>query len=133
MKIYDIKNWKKIGYPRTPCRWIGKEKVKTVTLVRMSCGGGMGGASWLEILEKTEVQPGLNKYKRVDGSFVTLNGNFIVDAEDRKMLVLDYVANNPSLDDGETHERVGFIGIENGYTIVDGFSDWQRFDIICKR
>ena len=68
----------KIYLPYNNCEWVGKPKVSSVIIVRMSCGGGMGGSCWNEYLLDKEIKEGINNYTRIDGIKVALNSKYVV-------------------------------------------------------
>ena len=68
----------RIYFPLTPCEWLDKPKVEKIIVVRMSCGGGMGGSRWNEYLLDDDIKDGLNTYTRVDGIKVKINSAYVV-------------------------------------------------------
>lgn len=55
-------------------------KSKQVLLVKISCGGGMGGSSWNEVVEPPEeIKPNtLQDFRTVEGEEITVNTAYVV-------------------------------------------------------
>ena len=78
-------------YPMTPSRWLDKQPTyRNIVRVRMTCGGGMGGAQWFEHL----VGVTLNDLAKADrfftardfnGKTVMINTNYVVEAKPFKI------------------------------------------------
>jgi hypothetical protein len=51
--------------------------------IRMSAGGGMGGACWFEYIleDPSTIENNLSQFTRVDGRKIVLNKNYMVKAE----------------------------------------------------
>ena len=84
MKNFEYLESAIMNKPKTPSTWIGEPKYTPVTRIKISCGGGMGGASWYEYVHKVTEIPAntLVKFKRFDGKEFMLNTSFVVCAED---------------------------------------------------
>ena len=71
-----------IGKPMTPSEWIGDAIYTPVSRIKMSCGGGMGGSSWYETVERIDIDNvDLNKpliVTTIDGNKKMLNPRYIV-------------------------------------------------------
>lgn len=68
---------------KTLSKWIGAT-YKSITRIRLSCGGCIGGASWFEYVEKLDnIEPNtIVKCRRFDGKEIRINTAFVVDTED---------------------------------------------------
>lgn len=68
----------KIYLPVSPSKYLSKPKVSSVIVVKMSCGGGMGGSCWNEYLLDKDIKDGLNTYTRIDGIKIKINSKYVV-------------------------------------------------------
>ena len=68
----------KIYLPLSPSKYLSKPKVSSVIVVKMSCGGGMGGSRWNEYLLDKDIKEGLNTYTRIDGVKIKINSKYVV-------------------------------------------------------
>ena len=88
----------KMYLPNTPSRFVGKPKVIKVKRVKMTCGGGMGGASWDEYIvdlpESTE--QGLIKVTNYKGEKMTLNTRYVVKIVDSQIVAITTDSQNPN-------------------------------------
>ena len=98
--MYDIPyiTKSKLGLPMTPAKWVGEPTYKPVTRLRITCGGGIGGSSWYEYVERENVFPSnkLHCFTRIDGKKITINTAFIVEAEDFRLVTVAFWNENPS-------------------------------------
>lgn len=71
-----------IGLPMTPSSWMGDAIYTPVSRIKMSCGGGMGGSSWYETVERIDIDNiDLDKpliVTTIDGNKKMLNPRYIV-------------------------------------------------------
>ena len=71
-----------VGLPMTPSSWMGDAIYTPVSRIKMSCGGGMGGSSWYETVERIDIDNvDLNKpliVTTIDGNKKMLNPRYIV-------------------------------------------------------
>ena len=88
----------KMYLPNTPSKFVGKAKVIKVQKVKMTCGGGMGGASWDEyIVDFPEsIESGLVKVTNHKGKKMTLNTRYIVKIVDSQIVVITTDSQNPT-------------------------------------
>lgn len=68
----------KIYLPNCPSKWSSKPKVSKIIIVRMTCGGGMGGSCWNEYLKADKIIDGINDYERIDGIKIAINSKYVV-------------------------------------------------------
>ena len=88
----------KIYLPVSPSKYLSKPKVSSVIVVKMSCGGGMGGSCWNEYLLDKDIKDNmeiLNQLKKNDNN---ISGK---EAEIREM-ILEAV--------GATAKEIPFVG-----------------------
>lgn len=71
-----------------PSKWVGCPEYMFITKLRMSCGGGIGGSSWYEYVERLKDIPSntVIKVKRYDGKEIFINTSWLVEAEDYKLV-----------------------------------------------
>lgn len=73
-----------IGFPMTPSRWVGDIAYRPMTQIHMTCGGGLGGASWEEYVERIDlddIKPdAMLKVEKYDGTVMVINTKYIVSA-----------------------------------------------------
>ena len=71
----------------SPSDWAGEPEYMFVTKIHMSCGGGMGGSSWYEYVERLRDIPSnkIIKAKRYDGKEIFINTMWLVGAENFKL------------------------------------------------
>ena len=76
-----------IGYPCSPCEFIGSEE-KKVSKVKMSCGGGVGVSKWYEYGEFENLDSNkLCKFTdAITGETKTINTSFVVKIESGTMV-----------------------------------------------
>ena len=76
-----------LGREYSPSRWTGIAKYKHITRLRMTAGGGMGGACWYEYVERlTEIPSNqIIDVKRYDGKQICINTSYVVCAENFKL------------------------------------------------
>jgi hypothetical protein len=75
-----------IGKPMTPSKWVNDEPTyKPITRIKMTCGGGMGGSSWYEYVNRInmeDIRPNdMLLVTDIDGRQKLLNTNYIVSVE----------------------------------------------------
>lgn len=88
----------KMYLPNTPSRFVGNAKVIKVQKVRMTCGGGMGGASWYEYVVDFPETPrhDLVKVTNYKGEKMTLNTAYVVKVEDSQIVAITTDSKNPT-------------------------------------
>ena len=106
-KINDIET---IGYPMTPGYWVGDPEYIDVFRIKMTCGGGMGGAQWYELVDntgRTLEQFGKDLLKQeittlltYDGRKVMVNRAYIVKVEEATIVMRVYHSDNPNYQKG---------------------------------
>lgn len=124
-KVY---NKDSIGVPMGPARWEGEPKYEDVVLVYITCGGGMGGASYYHILKNDAsgfinggmvCAPALHD----DGKFrdMLINTNYIVSAEPLTLVTMKLHNENKNYEVGDT--TVGIL-LEKGNKLT--FKQYNR-------
>ena len=100
-----------IGFPMTPSRWLdSKPRYTDVLRVRMSCGGGIGGAQWFEFLCGV-TQKDLISAERfitttnIDGEELLLNVYNIVEARPFKIATARFHSDNHNFTVGDYTAR----------------------------
>lgn len=95
-----------IGVPMTPGHWVSKSVEYTpITRLRMSCGGGIGGAQWFEYVNRVP----LDELAEMKSAIVTtwngkrklINMNYVVEAEKFTIAKAVYDSTNPNFQKGE--------------------------------
>ncbi len=107
MKIYErfkdnpLQRNDTVGLPFTPGWFIGEFKVTPVTVIKMSCGGGIGGAQWelyvtpIDFTQLRRVERFIEVHT-IDGDDVLINVNNIVDVHKRWIHEIKYTSTNPT-------------------------------------
>ena len=87
----------KMYLPNTPSKFVGKAKVLKVKKVKMTCGGGMGGASWDEYVVDFPETPkcDLIKVTNYKGEKMTLNTRYVVKVTDSQIVIITTDSQNP--------------------------------------
>ena len=88
----------KVGYPMTPSEWSGEPVFTEITRVKVSCGGGMGGASWYEYVKKIPMCfnfENMIPMERIDGKYISVNPKWIVMTEDFMFVRVPYTTKHP--------------------------------------
>ena len=94
-----------IGRPFTPGAWASTEKnIESISIIRMTCGGGMGGAQWKIYAkriayDKFTADPNLRfmEVTTIDDEVLLINTNYIVDVDNTiSVHSIDYESENPS-------------------------------------
>ncbi len=106
--IFDkIETKTTIGKPLTPSTWIGEPKYYPITRIKITCGGGMGGSSWYEYvdripLDKFEDFTGkMLRVKTVDGNEKLINPNYVVEVDSEiTMICATLNSQNPHFEKG---------------------------------
>ena len=95
-----------IGVPMTPGHWVSKSvEYMPITRLRMSCGGGIGGAQWFEYVNRVP----LDELAEMKSAIVTtwngkrklINMNYVVEAEKFTIAKAVYDSMNPNFQKGE--------------------------------
>lgn len=73
-----------LGREYTPSKWAGLPTYKQITRLRMTAGGGMGGACWYEYVDRLAEIPSneMIEVKRYDGKLIRINTSYVVHSED---------------------------------------------------
>ena len=84
MEQFEYRKDAELGKKKNPSYWEGEPEYTPITRIRMSCGGGMGGAQWFEYIYRLGKIPSntIMKVKRYDGKVISLNTSYVVSAED---------------------------------------------------
>ena len=114
-------NW--INLPCTPSEWTTQPEYQKITEITLTSGGGMGGKTWKEYVEKTILKPHtLQKVTRIDGKQITINTDYVTYAEDFVLVTAEYYTENTYR--GEGYHEVNFLveeGVEVG--LMDKYGD----------
>ena len=104
MKIYEkfkdnpLKESGSVGLPFTPGRFIGKFNAVPITAIKMSCGGGMGGAQWKLYVERIDfdkfMPSSFLKVKTIDGEEILINTRNVVDVQNLLLHMIKYTSTN---------------------------------------
>ena len=88
----------KMYLPNTPSKFIGMAKVIKIKKVKMTCGGGIGGASWDEYVVDFPETPKCDLIKVTDykGKKMTLNTRYIVKVTDSQIVMIATDSKNPN-------------------------------------
>lgn len=89
-------NGKYVGFPCTPSRWTGNPLYEKITVLTMTCGGGMGGSKWKEYVLRVKNIPSntTQEYTTLDGKKIKLNSAYLVKAEDFTLVKIGYETSN---------------------------------------
>lgn len=92
-----------LGKIYTPSEWIGKPEYTSVTRLRMTCGGGMGGSSWYEYVHRVAgiSSNAIVRFIRYDGKPIIINTAYIVEAEDFTLATVKLRLGEPDADEEE--------------------------------
>ena len=104
------------GKPMTPSRWEDKAPTyREVTRIKMTCGGGMGGESWYEVVERIDFDDFTpDKFitaRNWKGKEICINPNYIVKVE-------QFTLASAILDSQNTNYKVGLH--EYNWLVEDG-------------
>lgn len=120
----------RIGMTCSPCAMPNVIETKNVLLIKMSCGGGMGGAQWDELVVDDGKEIPSNALRTfvlaVDGTEKTINTAFVVNITPKKMLrVYDDITEWRNYHKKEVKkackERIFAIDREQKWVIVDAY------------
>ena len=72
--------------PMTPGKWVGRPSYLKITRLKMSCGGGLGGSTWYEYVQRISLpelakKPDSLVFRTWNGQEIFLNKSYIVKAE----------------------------------------------------
>ena len=109
LRDFDLLPRKKttVGLPKTPATWVGEPTYTEIMRIKVTCGGGMGGSSWYEYVDRHDfktVNVGgveMVKYKRYNGEKVTLNPHYIVTIQNFTLFTAIYDSRNSNFDIGK--------------------------------
>lgn len=79
----------KIGVPKSPCKKQNIEIVGPVSVVMMTCGGGMGGCQWKEygsFVKEPEIGKMAKFISATTGEEITINPAYIVNIKTKKLV-----------------------------------------------
>ena len=96
-KIEELGNDLILGCPLGSSRWVGEPIYEEITAIRITCGGGLGGSSWLEYVKRidlTKENDDLIKVTRIDGKVITINRRYVVSTEDYTLVTMNYQSYN---------------------------------------
>lgn len=102
--------------------------VRNVLLITMSCGGGIGGSCWKELVLDEDAKIPSNELRTftdaISGKDITLNTSFVVKIEPKKMLKV--------YDDITAHRNYGKKVCERAwverYIVLDREQKWECVD-----
>jgi len=131
MADYEFKNYfgsiyKKdtFGIPMTPSRWVSHNvNYMPITRIKMSCGGGLGGAQWYEYVERIPFDTFMENcdrtiaVKAIDGNDIKnklINLRFMVSADEFTVATMKLNSQNPNFKKGIYIYRVL---LEDGHKI----------------
>lgn len=93
-------------YPMTPARWLDdKPTITNILRLRMTCGGGVGGAQWFEYVKDTDFSV-LSRTSRfvetenIDGEKMLINADYIVEAKPFRIASAMLHSDNPHFTKG---------------------------------
>lgn len=106
--ISNVYNKNTFGRPMTPGNWVAtSEDVQyiPVTRLKMSCGGGVGGAQWYEYIQRIPLEELAAKDRIVavtwDGKRKLINLRNVVTADEYTIASAVYHSGNPNFPVGE--------------------------------
>lgn len=108
-----------MGVPCTPGYWISdKVTYEPITMLRISCGGGIGGAQWCEYVKRISFEDLCNNEKiiveTVDGEKIWINTRWVVEAHQYNIAKAVYHSDNK---DSYTGDNEFCRLVEEGHTI----------------
>lgn len=122
----DVKEREKMAHviekklPLSPAKWVSEPRYKKISRIRMSCGGGLGGAQWFEYVYRVdheELSKKFIKVERIDGKEIIINTSNVVDIEDFTLVEAQYYNNNDNFPIGE-------------FTATGLIEDWQIVKLV---
>jgi len=103
-KLYESDVLKR---PMTPSKWVTKDVYyQPITRIKMSCGGGIGGSTWYEYVDRIPLEAlaavgtGGMVFHTFDGKDVLLNMDYIVKAEQFTVACAVLNSENPNFPKG---------------------------------
>lgn len=93
----DKLNGKYIGFPCTPSKWTHEPEYKKISVITMSCGGGMGGSKWREYVERIPMNNPLNgiqTFTPIEGNDIRLNPQYMVKITNLTLVTVRYETTN---------------------------------------
>lgn len=118
-----------IGYPCSPCEFIGSEE-KEVSRVKMSCGGGMGGSVWYEYgkFDNLDSNKLCEFTDAITGEKKTLNTSFVVKIESGTIVKMSFDTTahanyNTKICKKQTHTIYRYIKTSDDYEMKDKYVD----------
>lgn len=87
----------KVGLPSTPAQWVPETlSFEEFLEVRMTAGGGLGGASWYEYIKKMPLPSNqLIEVTDIDGNEKLINTAYVVTVEPVTVMFAHYRSQNP--------------------------------------
>lgn len=88
-----------IYLPCTPAQWIGEPEYKQITQIHLTAGGGMGGSSWYEYVEKIDsIETNtIQEFTRITGKKILLNTRYITSAENFLLITATFNNENTNV------------------------------------
>jgi len=121
-----------VGKPSTPGNWVDSTPTyREVTRLRMTCGGGMGGAQWYEVIERIDLNDLMQRDYLVTrnwlGEEIGINLRYVVDAKQFTLATAKYDSQNPNFKQLLGVSEYNWL-IKDGDTItlVDDFQMWNK-------
>lgn len=125
----------KLGFPKTPSRWVGEPTYARVSQVVITYGGGMGGSNrtlTVREINKTTLKP--NDFIRVTDYFTGktefINTRYIVSIKDYTLVSAKYMCSNTNFYDKPTlceisalMSKGGTVTLTNDYKELRGAYD----------
>lgn len=106
--------------PISTAKWISEPRYKKISRIRMSCGGGLGGAQWFEYVYRIgyeDLNKKFIKVERIDGKEISINTSNVVDIEDFTLVEAQYYNNGNFFPIGE-------------FTAIGLIEDWQIVKLV---
>lgn len=96
---YEFLNDNTLQFPGSPCRWTTGLRLKAISIITMSCGGGMGGAQWKEYVDRLPnilLEEGrmIEVRDAVSGEAFAINPRFVVNISNCHMAEADCSSSN---------------------------------------
>lgn len=123
-KINQLKT-NKVYLPCTPSKWISEPETKPITEINLTSGGGMGGKSWTEYVERTvEFRPNtLQEFTRIDGKKIVINTSFITYIENFELVTVTYDTQNEYRNPGVHKEHFLKSDIPGDIVLVNSYGE----------
>ena len=90
-----------LSLPGSPAEWNGKPILRPITVITMTCGGGMGGSYWKEYVLQTKLKFPMGEMlyliDATTGKEFTVNPRYVVKAENFILVEAHYSTTNDFL------------------------------------